>query len=138
MAFCSECGNLYDISNIAPDDNTTSEEQQPKQKGGRKDYGIQSKMYFVCSTCRNTELIRPKTLIVSKQSDDIAKNYYVSNTRPENLVKVQSLFHTREYICPNASCTSHKKPETRDAVMSRIGNTYKMQYTCTLCLTAWN
>lgn len=138
MAFCSECGNLYDISNATHEESSSPEEKQPKQKGGKKDYVVSQKMYFVCNTCGNTEPIKPRTHIVGKQSDDIAKNYYVSTTRPENLVNIPTLFHTREYSCPNESCSTLKKPETRDAVMNRIGNTFKMQYTCTVCLTSWS
>jgi hypothetical protein len=136
MAFCSQCGNLYDISSSNND--ASSEASTDKQKGGKKDYGTAHKMFFVCNTCSYSEPIKPKTQIVSKQSEDIAKNYYVASTRPENLVHVAPLFHTREYICPNQNCSTHKKPETRDAVMNRIGSTHTMQYTCTVCLTSWS
>jgi len=133
MAFCSECGNLYDITNTSPETVTSSEENT---SSGKKS-STNKKMFFICTTCGNMEQMKPRTHIVGKQSDEIAKEYHSSNTRPENLVHVPVLFHTRDYICPNPSCETQKSPEKRDAIMNRIGNSYKMQYTCTLCLTSW-
>lgn len=156
MAFCSECGNLYDITNTSPEVAKPPKESEPKQivKGGRKQskdiksstsqqvdtskqVGGTTTAFFSCSTCGNTELIKPRTHIIGRQSDDIAKEYHSTNIRPEHIAQVSVLTHTRDYICPNKSCTTHEHPETRDAIMSRVGNTFKMQYTCTLCLTDW-
>jgi hypothetical protein len=165
MAFCSECGNLYDITNTSPEMAQHSEESETKQedstvrtsaKGGRKQskdtksktiatqqvttskqIGGSTVAYFSCSTCGNTELIKPRTHIIGRQSDDIAKEYHSTNIRPEHITQVTVLTHTRDYICPNKSCTTHAHPETRDAIMNRVGNTFKMQYTCTVCLTDW-
>lgn len=154
MAFCSECGNLYDITNTSPEVAKQSEESEPKQtvKGGRKQKDSKSKThqvdtskqfggttaaFFSCSTCGNTESIKPRTHIIGRQSADIAKEYHSTNIRPEHITQVSVLTHTRDYICPNKSCTTHAHPETRDAIMSRVGNTFKMQYTCTICLTEW-
>lgn len=161
MAFCSECGNLYDITNVPPEvvlassseenDSSTKSESKKVSRGGSKISKEHSQIidtsklkggsnvaYFSCSTCGNTELIKPRTHIIGRQSDDIAKEYHSTNVRPEHVTHVSVLTHTRDYICQNKLCTTHAHPETRDAVMNRIGNTFKMQYTCTVCLTSWS
>lgn len=160
--FCSKCGNLYDITNINPniptgntteiktvsETNASSEIETPKegsitvqkQKGGRintSDVAQYKKIYFVCETCGNTESIQPRTLIFSKKSQEIAKEYFGNEVSPENIINMPTLPHTRDYICPNSTCKTHAEPGVRDAIMSRVGNSLRMMYICTLCLTSW-
>lgn len=137
--FCSECGNLYDISNVPPEASETPQ-SETSQSGGKSQSSaipVSKRIYFVCTTCGNTEIVKPRTLIVSKKSKDIAKEYFSGENKPENIVDVPTLPHTRDYICPNKTCKTHTNPQLRDAVMSRIGNSFKMMYVCTQCLTSW-
>jgi DNA-directed RNA polymerase subunit RPC12/RpoP len=145
--FCSECGNLYDITNVPPEASETmpvsesfEKQTSEQQKGGKSTSSIvplSKKIYFVCETCGNMELIKPRTLIVSKKSQDIAREYFGNENSPENIVNVPTLPHTRDYICPNKTCATHVNPELRDAVMSRVGSSFAVMYVCTLCLTSW-
>ena len=124
--FCSECGNLYDITNVPPD----TSESAPKNN-------TQSGIYFVCTTCGNTETMKPRTLIVSRKSQNISKEYFGNDIDPKNLTDVSVLPHSRDYICPNKKCVTHPDPQKRDAVMFRIGNSLRMMYMCTLCNAMW-
>lgn len=138
--FCSECGNLYDITNTPPTTSDTIEvDISDTLKGGKTKTNIpQSKqIYFVCTTCGNTELVKPRTLIISKKSKSIADEYVGNYNKPENLVNIPTLPHTRDYVCPNTSCKTHANPELRDAIMSRIGNSFRVMYICTVCMTSW-
>lgn len=126
MYFCSECGNLYDITNGISSE--TTETKKPKNE---------TKVHFVCNTCGNTEAMKPKTLVFSKKSMEISKEYFGNYLTPEAMLNIATLPHTRDYICPNTTCTTHAHPETRDAVMMRIGNSFKMQYVCAICKTVW-
>lgn len=124
--FCSECGNLYDITNVPPDaSDTVATKSSPT--------GI----YFVCTTCGNTEAMKPLTLVVSRKSQNISKEYFGNEIDPKNLADVHTFPHTRNYICPNKKCLTHPEPKTRDAVMFRIGNSLRMMYMCTVCNTMW-
>lgn len=154
--FCSECGNLYDITNEPPtvdagDTSSITEtmtesvsdspsdltDKKKKHDSGDKKNNSTKKIYFSCTTCGNTEVVKPRTLVLSKKSHDIAKEYYGNYLKPENIVNIATLPHTRDYICPNKSCKTHSQPETRDATMTRIGNSFKMLYICSICMTAW-
>lgn len=140
--FCSECGNLYDITNVPPEasESVLSSESPAQQTGGKSkgsSIPTSKKIFFVCTTCGNTELVKPRTLIVSKKSKDIAKAYFGNENKPENIVNVPILPHTRDYICPNKTCKTHANPDTRDAVMTRIGNSFRVMYVCTVCVTSW-
>lgn len=128
--FCSECGNLYDITNIPPEASESVDMPSDKKRG--------KNIYFICKTCGHHELMQPHTLLVSKKSKEIAKEFYTSHTKPSDMMSVNVLMHTRDYICPNKECSTHKHPETRNAMMNRVGNTFKMQYICTLCQTTWS
>lgn len=138
--FCSECGNLYDITNTPPDEQKS--EQNVGDNGSHMDKNktkIDSakRIYFVCTTCGNTEMVKPKTCVFSKKSAEISKEYFGNKIDSDVMANSQLLLHTRDYICPNKTCTTHASPETRDAVMSRFGNSYKIVYTCTICKTMW-
>lgn len=144
MHFCSECGNMYDITNVHPDAKTDhetsdSQEETENKKGGKKQIDIPNSkpVYFVCKTCGHSVQIKPQTLILSRKSKDLAKNYFDNHVKPEKIILSKTLPHTRDYICPNMSCISHKQPELRDAVMMRMGNSYNMKYVCILCKTMW-
>lgn len=148
MAFCSECGNLYNITNQAPkleeyssdsiitDDATPSKKQ--KKISQEKKYQHSFPVYFTCMTCGNSVVIKPKTLILSKKSNELTKEYVSDDIKPDIRISLPILLHTRDYICPNKQCSSHPAPETRDAVMNRIGNSYRVQYTCSICKTVWS
>ena len=126
MYFCSECGNLYDITDKSPESLVINSPSKTDFK---------YKMYFECNTCGHSTEIKPMTLILSKKSEDISRNYHGNVSEAKNIIKVPTLLHTRNYVCANKSCTTHAHPETRDAVMYRVGNSYKMQYVCTICST---
>lgn len=136
LFFCSECKNLYDITSDHPEDVEGSDENVEKKKSKSK-IPEAKKIYFVCKTCGNTEEVRAGTMIMSKKSEEIAKQYSSEYVSAETMTKVSTLPHTRDYICPNKTCKTHAKPEMRDAVMTRIGNTMAMKYICTICNTMW-
>ena len=125
--FCPKCGNLYDITNKLPEETETSTEDK-----------IKKDIYFICTICGNYEKIEPRTLLVSKKSKEMSKEYIGNNIKPEILIDVPTLPHTRNYICPNKTCKTNSQPETRDAVMTRVGDTFKMLYVCVPCGTVWS
>lgn len=134
--FCSECGNLYDISNTPPDEQHSEQETEKKSKS-KFNVEQSKKIYFVCTTCGNTELVKPRTLIFSKKSSELSKEYFGVDIDPNIIINSPIALHTRDYICPNKTCKSHASPELRNAVMSKFGNSYKVYYVCTVCKSIW-
>ena len=96
----------------------------------------QRNMYFICKNCGNHEVIKDGTIIVSKENTKDIK--IESNFNPKEMLQIKILPRTRDYICPNDSCKSHKNHSERSAVFMRINNTYKMRYICEACETVWN
>jgi hypothetical protein len=128
--FCSECGNLYDITNKTPESISETETSSSDKTSSKK-------IYFICTTCGNSEIVKPKTLILSKKSHELSKEYFGNYNKNENIINISTLPHTRDYICPNQNCQTHTKPELRDAVFYRLGISFKIMYICSVCLTSW-
>ena len=82
----------------------------------------------------------------------IIPNYYVNSSciywliisnkslsKYKNMIHDKTLPHTRDYVCKNKDCSSHKDPSKRDAVWFRpIATSYSTYYGCTACATIWN
>jgi|SaaInlStandDraft_4_1057021.scaffolds.fasta_scaffold04507_5 DNA-directed RNA polymerase subunit M/transcription elongation factor TFIIS len=93
--------------------------------------------FFVCSTCGYSKSIEAGTLISRRASSD-ATNTYVNFDRLKNKLNSKVLPHTRDYICINDSCPSHKDHSKRDAVMYRLGTkNAQIWYTCSACEQYW-
>ena len=95
-----------------------------------------NRAYFKCDKCGNQELIKNKTLIYSNILSKNMQNNMSEDT--SYMIYDNTLPRTREYICENKQCITHKEPNKREAVFKREENTYKLIYLCTVCNTKWN
>jgi hypothetical protein len=95
-----------------------------------------SNAYFICKNCGTFEKILQGTLVMSKLSVE-GTHDFIDNTNYKNMIHVKTLPITRNYICPNDKCTSHKDPEKREAVFFRIGTQYRVRYVCKTCQISW-
>ncbi len=66
-----------------------------------------SSAYFICKKCGTSEPIKSKTLVMSKLSAE-GNHDFIDNTNYKNMVHVKTLPLTRNYVCPNDKCISHK------------------------------
>jgi hypothetical protein len=129
MSFCKNCNNLLDISKT-----------QPKQLQDKKPVAESTslnKAYYVCSNCLYSCAIEPCALISSKASNNISK-YYVNSEKFQNYIYNPALPRTRNYICVNKECESHKDHNLREAVFYRqCVNNLQIWYTCCACKNYW-
>lgn len=89
--------------------------------------------FYICNNCGYIKKIKPNTKILSKRVAGISQNYNSRDVR--SMVHNNILPFTRNYICPNKECESHKKHEKREAKFKRRLNSYKVMYICTACGT---
>jgi hypothetical protein len=110
----------------------TNKESEEKKIGGDKKI---NKIYFVCNNCGNYEEIHDETLIAGKYFGTYAINvsYNYSDYANDSTLPI-----TRNYICHNKECESHKDPKKKQAVFFREINTYNVRYICKTCGTSWN
>ena len=90
--------------------------------------------FFICKYCKNSKPIEPGTLLYSKtfssdnQEEDDDYSYAIHD---------QSLARTRNYICKNPKCETHKKPDIREAAITKKSS-YQVIYVCTVCTKHWS
>ena len=92
--------------------------------------------YYYCTICLYYKPIEPGTLVTSRMSTNGA-NMYMNMDKLKNRVNNGILPYTRNYICTNEKCVSHKDHSKREAVMFRIGSSVQMWYTCCACQSSW-
>lgn len=98
-----------------------------------KDIKATNAAFLVCKYCKNSEKIKPNTIIYSKKytadmSSDVI-NY-------ELLVNDYSLSRTAVYVCNNPKCETHKNPDLKEAVMTKNASD-RIVYVCVVCKTHW-
>ena len=62
----------------------------------------------------------------------------------ENINKIKnkkinkSLLRTKNYICQNPDCETHKKPKIKEAIIEYVSHdSYIVRYICTVCNCTW-
>lgn len=88
--------------------------------------------FFKCNNCGDQKPVADGQLIFSRsyvRDDNETGDINI------DLVNDPVLLRTRRYECRNKSCPSHKDLSKREAVMGRIGDSYKMFYICVACET---
>ena len=89
-----------------------------------------------CSNCGYSRPLDPGFHILSKQPEGQASVHdYSDDSKIRNSIHCGIYPRTREFICPNKDCLSHKPNNPTEAVFMRDGNTYRIIYVCTSCLT---
>lgn len=91
---------------------------------------------FKCNNCNNTQLIKNTILLYQITLNDTSNKV---NTMEENILITQDplLPHTKDYVCRNPSCITHKNTDSKDMVFFRNSNTFKLSYICCVCYFAW-
>ena len=94
--------------------------------------------YVICKNCTYSEKLIKRVLVLNRMSS--SKNSTFDNFSKYKYMKYDNtLPHTRDYVCKNKDCSSHKDPSKRDAVWFRpIATSYSTYYGCTACATIWN
>ena len=120
------CGGIYDITDNIGEyvDIAESDKHKP---------------YFYCSVCNNYEEIKSGTLINIISGVD--QTIYIPK---ENINKIKnkklnkSLLRTKNYICQNNNCPTHKEPKLKEAIIEYVSHdSYIVKYICTVCNTCW-
>lgn len=106
-------------------------------KGGdaeEKEAKTSTKAYYICKACnKSSEEIKPGTIIYTK-------NFNISSTSSQtdySYVKFDDILpRTRNYICPNTKCKTHKDSSLQEAVIIH-NNMDQVIYVCCECDTSW-
>ena len=80
--------------------------------------------YIVCKNCSYSEKLTKPTLILNKMSK-FSTDAYTDLTKYKYMRYDNTLPHTRDYVCKNKDCNTHKNVELKNAKWFRpIQNSY--------------
>ena len=90
--------------------------------------------YFLCKNCQFITKMNEGTSIYKVSLNN---NKYEDNIDIRS--KDNTLPRTKDYICPNDKCNSHKNKTEKEAVFYRPDkNSYRLEYNCCICNIRWD
>lgn len=98
-----------------------------------------STAYMICKNCSYSERLTKRTMVLNKMSTHSTNDIVSDQSRYKFMKDLNILPHTRDYICKNKSCQTHKDYKLKDAKWFRpIQDSYQTYYVCCVCETVWN
>lgn len=96
--------------------------------------------FMICKNCSYCEKITTRTMVLNKMSANSTTGNELNDYSKYKFMRYDNtLPHTRDYICKNKDCDTHKNPELKDAKWFRPNQkTYETFYVCTVCGIVWN
>lgn len=90
----------------------------------------------VCNNCGYENNITESIRLYEFNTDDTE---ILTRTLEDNklICSDPTLPRTRDYTCKNNNCITHKKPELKEAVFSKIPKKYSVEYICCVCNYSW-
>ena len=92
-------------------------------------------VYLICTNCNSSYTINPKTKILTTNLEGTSSQFKELNL--EYKCRDPTIPRTKDYICHNEKCTTHKDLENKEAVFFRQGSGYNISYICCICNTMW-
>ena len=91
---------------------------------------------FKCDNCNYSKQIIETTLLYQITMDNKLEKIYTLDEN-ELITKDPLLPHTRDYICKNPSCITHKNNDIKNYIFYKEKNSYKVNYICCVCYYNW-
>ncbi len=95
--------------------------------------------FMICKNCSYSERLIKRTMVLNKMSMHTIEDSTLDLSKYRYMKDSEVLPHTRDYVCKNKDCATHKDYKLKDAKWFRpIQNSYKTFYVCCICETVWN
>ena len=92
--------------------------------------------YYLCKNCGFNEPIKGQRIIISRLSEEETDTDLQIISKLKNKLHSRIIPRTREYICPNKSCKTHKDTPN-EAVFFKTRDQKQLWYGCTVCEHIW-
>jgi acetone carboxylase gamma subunit len=96
--------------------------------------GKNNYVHFICNNCGYYKDIVAGTQLYNK-------SYVIMDTssleNPMLKVNDPTLLRTRDYICKNKNCSTHKDKSNAEATFFRTKNSFQLTYVCCVCKHSW-
>lgn len=90
-------------------------------------------VYLICNNCNSAYTINPKTVILKTNLGEVQFKEVNLDYKTQD----PTLPRTKDYICHNQKCPTHKDLVNKEAVFFREGKGYLTKYVCCICKEAW-
>ena len=89
--------------------------------------------------CINCNYRKPITETIKLYQMNIKSQYNVYRSIEDNkLLAINPIYpRTKDYICKNIECETHKNEKIKEAVFFREKDSYELNYLCTICYNSW-
>lgn len=96
--------------------------------------------FMICKNCSYSEKMLKRTMVLNKMSShSTSSEASVDYSKYKYMKDIDIFPHTRDYICKNKTCPTHKDYKLKDAKWFRpIQDSYQTFYVCCVCTTVWN
>lgn len=92
---------------------------------------------YKCINCGFSKPITETTRLYYNNIDN-DNTIYIKSLEENELYCVDPLLpHTKDYICKNPSCITHKQHDLKDSVFYKDKKSYKVNYICSICFHNW-
>jgi hypothetical protein len=92
-------------------------------------------VYSICNNCNSSYTINSKSIILSTNLETSGTQFKEINL--EYKCMDPTLPRTKDYICYNEKCLTHKNLDNKEAIFFREGKGYITRYVCCKCYTSW-
>jgi hypothetical protein len=92
---------------------------------------------YKCLNCGYSKPILETTRLYynSVDSDNLI---FIKSLEENELISNDPLVpHTKDYICKNPNCITHKQSELKDSIFYKDKHSYKVNYICCICFYNW-
>jgi len=90
--------------------------------------------YFICKNCQFVTKLEQGTKVYEVSIN----SKFLENEIIENKLYDLTLPRTKDYICPNKKCATHKNMSIKEALFYRpYKNSYNLKYVCNVCKVSW-
>lgn len=91
----------------------------------------------VCNNCGFNEELN-ESFRIHKYNKDDTTNLLRSLEDNKLMCMIPTLPRIKAYECINKNCITHKKPELKEAVFTRIPGKFNLEYICCVCNYSWH
>jgi hypothetical protein len=99
-----------------------------------------SSAYMICNNCSYFEKMTKRTMVLNKMGQNSSSEQSnIDYSKYKYIKYIDVLPHTRDYVCKNKDCQTHKNYKLKDAKWFRpVQDSYQTYYICCVCDTIWN
>ena len=93
---------------------------------------------YKCINCGYNKLITETVRLYYNCIDNNNNALFIKSIEENELLCSDPLLpHTKDYVCKNDNCITHKQSNLKDSIFYKDNISYKVNYICCMCFHSW-